>query len=71
MTKQFFTEDNTEGFTTKELAIMNAAREILVEQDDFAGMADYSLNDMITNAWTGQTNAAQIADDVHRNWMAK
>jgi len=66
-----FNEGNTEGFTAKQLSILNEARDILMSQnDDFAGMEGYSLDDMITNVWAGQATAEKLADDVHRRWMA-
>lgn len=54
-----FTEANTEGFTSAELAIMNDALAALTSD----GMDEKSASDAINNAWQSDLTAGEI---VHR-----
>jgi len=66
-----FTADNTEGFSTAELEILNDALDLMM--GDTTGMSDDDLwqwrgsyGDAINNAWVGQTEAAQLAADARK-----
>lgn len=55
-----FTIDNTEGFTTAELNILNDALAILIARNPDA--EEYTLSDAVNNAWVGGQTAEQLAD---------
>jgi hypothetical protein len=54
--KMTFTTDNTDGFTSEELDLMNEAIEILVER----GMDESNASDQINNAYVPGATLADL-----------
>jgi len=55
-----YTDDNTEGFSAAELAILNAAFDSLAAAEP--GMDEKSIDDALTNAWVeGMTVDSLVA----------
>ena len=76
-----FTTDNTEGFTTTELAAMNAAFAHVMEvqhnhpdagdnNDAVWGMIEDSLADNLNNAWQPGMDQAALLAALDRSWFA-
>lgn len=76
-----FTTDNTEGFTTSELATLNAAFDDVMgvqrehpdaddNNDAVWAMIEESLADNINNAWQPGMDKAALLAALDRSWFA-
>lgn len=62
--REYFTVDNTEGFTHDQLCLLNEALDIL--RTDIDGAEDYSIHDAIAKAWAQQESAVELAASASR-----
>lgn len=67
-----FTLDNTEGFSEDDLAVLNEALDILLQDLDAAGQwtteSEKNLSDAINNAWVTGMSVEDLVDRVSRRF---
>lgn len=60
MTMAYFTSENTDGFTSAEIDILNRAHQALVEKHGADDALAQSIGDLLNNAWTAGATANDL-----------